>query len=143
MAAPVKRHLITTVSQAYDYAIGSEQAAADGVCPSAAGVYRNLATDVSSGVFGTNVLNKSLFMQQLEMCDGVCRAAPDYYKRTMVQPSAPVSPTGAPAPEEGPMGPDISDELRKQRAGLGLPWWLIAVLGGGALYLLLSKKGKK
>jgi hypothetical protein len=133
---PVKKHLISTVDQAYDYAMGSAKAAKAGVCPSCEGNYLNLASQVTAGAYGTTTLNKASWTAGLADADAMCINAPDYKKRAPVKQSTPgeavaakelnVSPTPPPPPV----------------VKAGFPWWIVLLLGGGALVYYLSTKKK-
>lgn len=127
MALP--RNQITTVAQAADYAYASYNAAKGGVCPSAAAVYLELYNQLKSGAFGTGELVGGLqvaWETALNTADSYCRGAVDYSKAT-----AQVT-----APEF------IIDKIPVATAGMGSSWW-IWLLGGGLLFLLFGKKGKK
>lgn len=143
MAVP--RTQITTVAQAIDYALASAQAAANGVCPSTATEYTNLAAQVQSGEFGLDVglgvdetqLDKAAFLAALGQVDGRCRMSADYKPSasggTSVNPS-----TGGAAPpnvEITPSTPNASPGNLLGAGSLGL--WVVG--GLVAAYALSSK----
>lgn len=126
----VKKHLISTVEQAYDYAMGSAKGAKGGVCPSQEGTYLQLASQVTAGAFGTTALNKASWTAGLAQADAMCINAPDYKKATPLVQSA--------TPGEAVASKEIVPPVVKA----GFPWWIVLLMGGGALvYYLSQQKG--
>lgn len=125
---PVPRNQVSTIDQAYDYAMGSAAAAKGGVCPSQTAVYEQLASQVTAGAFGTITLDRQRFLNALAFADSQCKAAPDY------KPTAPQVTINVP--------PDMIPTPPVLRAGF--PWWIVLLLGGAGLaYYLYTKKDKK
>jgi hypothetical protein len=144
MAVP--KNQVSDWLQAYDYMYESAKSATKGVCPGAASTYSALAEkyrELSGWVGNLTVFDRQEFLADLQLADAACKASPDYAKKTGV-PTAPAgSPSTAPKvdPATGGASPDITD-ITNGIARAGIPWW-VWLAGGGVLYLLLRKKGKK
>lgn len=150
---PVKKHLIETTQQAADYAYGSYLAARAGVCKSRQVGYLDLYNSLKNGYLGPidGLVNKVMWEVALQTADNYCQSAPDYKKPGTSGSGS--STGGATTPGDaaaggngGPGQQYPGDQLPAPytAAGLGggIPWWLWAV-GGGVLYLMFGKKGRK
>ena len=133
MAVPKSQ--VSNAQQAYDYFVGSQQAAAAGVCPGAASVYAAYAAKYAAGPGG---FNKSEFLSDLAAADSACKSDTAYGQGGSAAATINMS-TGGAAPSSSGEGTPVDqvppDALPTGPGGSSA--LLLIALGVGA-YLLLS-----
>lgn len=132
---PVPLSVVKTVAQAAAYCHGSYTTALN-KCPGVAQNYASLRDKVLIGAYGPvgmDLVYPTQFKQDLSNINTMCKADSVYN----------AGPTDVEVVAKNPPGtPNVSITPITAGLGTGLPWW-VWVLGGGVLYLLFKKKGKK
>ena len=133
MAVPINR--ITTLKQAYEYALAGKAAAAS-VCPAAANAYNSAANAISVKLAQADMAwfdDETAVADSIRLLRGAneaCNRAkpatvPSQTDATVPKPKAPVMPPPSPA-----------------GVSAGLPWWAWGLIAAGAVWAIKGTKKK-